>query len=74
MANMTPNDTVEQRLQLFQDVQLPRSATTQILSNAMFYSRRLDKEDMIRRYFQKPLLPPDVHPWSEAIRGILLWV
>lgn len=64
MANMTSNKTVEPLLQLFQDVRLPRSATTQIISNAMFYSKSLDWPDMIRRYYQGPLPMPDAEPWS----------
>jgi salicylate hydroxylase len=68
MANLTCNDTVEQRLQTFQDIRLPRCATTQIMSNAMFYSQALDKVDLIRKFYQGPLPPADQHSWSEPLR------
>jgi salicylate hydroxylase len=68
MASMTPDDTVEQRLQLFQDVRLPRCAATQLMSNGMFYSHALDKQEMIHRHYQGPLPPQNIQPWSEPIR------
>jgi salicylate hydroxylase len=69
MADMTPGDTVEKRLQLFEQVRLPRCATTQIMSNAMFYSHNFNKQDMVRRYYKGPLPPPDAHSWSEPLRN-----
>ena len=66
MADMnTCHDSVERRLQLFQEVRLPRCATTQIVSNAMFYSHRLDQQDLVRKYYQGPLPPLDAQGFSK---------
>ena len=68
LANMTPNDDIPQRLQLWQQVRLPRCATSQLLSNAMFYSKDMDQEELVRKYYKGPLPPPGAKPWSEPIR------
>lgn len=68
LANLTCDETVEGRLRTFEDVRLPRSATIQIMSNAMFYDKTLDKVDMIRKFYQGPLPPLDQHSWSEPLR------
>ena len=64
-ANLTCDETIEQRLQTFEDVRLPRSATTQIMSNAMFYGNKMDKVDLIRKFYQGPLPPMDQFSQAE---------
>jgi hypothetical protein len=58
-ANLTCDETIEQRLQTFEDVRLPRSATAQIMSNSIFYDKTMDPVDLIRKFYQGPRPPID---------------
>jgi salicylate hydroxylase len=70
LANIADDADVQSRLQLFQQLRLPRIATTQILSNAMFYSKVEDVVESVRRFYGGPILKVDVGTrlWCETIR------
>ena len=68
MSDLGQGGSVEGRLELFQAVRLPRCATTQLLSNAMFYYNGMDREALVREYYQGPLPPPNSIPWCEELR------
>ena len=69
MADMTTShDSVERRLQLFQDVRLPRCGATQIVSNAMLRSNWVVQQDLVRKYYQGPLPPPDTRGFSKPFQ------
>ena len=68
LANLTSDDDIPQRLQLWQQVRLPRCVTTQLLSNAMLNSKDLDQEALVRKYYKGPLLPRGAESWSDVIR------
>ena len=67
MANITSDEDVQDRLRLFEQVRLPRCATTQLMSNAMFYSK-VNQEGLVREYYDGPLPPKTAESWSESIR------
>lgn len=68
-ANWFETDSVESRLELFNQLRLPRNNTTQVLSDAMFYHKimDLDPECSIREYYQGPILK-HVEQWSAPIQ------
>lgn len=67
MANLTSADDIPKRLRLFQQVRLPRDATTQLLSNMRFYSST-DLEVAVREFYKGPLPPADAEAWSQPLR------
>jgi salicylate hydroxylase len=58
LAGMKAVEGLENRLKIFEQLRLPRSTTTQVLSNAAFLSSGTNKEDVIRKYYQGPLFEP----------------
>lgn len=69
-ANISDDADVQSRLRLFEQLRLPRAATTQILSNAMFYMTVEDIEESIRKYYKGPILKAGdgVRSWSHPVR------
>jgi len=68
LADLKPDGDFRKRLELWEQLRLPRCATTQILSNAMFYESGLKKTELVRRYYQGPLFNLAAESWSEPIR------
>lgn len=60
-------DSIEERLELFSRLRLPRNATTQLLSNDMMYDGTAEEAvERIRQFYKGPLLAPDAGSWSSA--------
>lgn len=69
-SNFRPSD-LENRLRIFQQLRLPRSAATQILSSLNPQLNQTAKEEKlaeIKRFYQGPLYNINAQPWSEPIR------
>jgi len=64
-ANMESDEDIRKRLRLWEQLRLPRCATAQIVSNAMFDSSDLNKTELMRRYYQGPLSSMGAESWSE---------
>ncbi|KAK5129000.1 hypothetical protein LTR85_000333 [Meristemomyces frigidus] len=66
----TPTDSVEKRLELFNQLRLPRDNVTQLMSNAMFYYSDSPEqtEQRVRRYYTGPILEKGLTGWSEPVR------
>ena len=67
-----PSEALLQRLQLFQELRLPRVAATQLLTDPVAPGpnagpAQTAKEQEIRKYYQGPLPPKDAFPHSPQI-------
>lgn len=68
-SNIQPDDDISQRLQIYQQLRMPRSATTQLLSNAMMYFKGGDEAGRrIKKYYAGEL-PLGEESWSENIQS-----
>lgn len=72
LSNITPTTSLTTRLHLFQQMRIPRSATTQLLSSTNSYISMeglAEKIAEIRKFYAGPLPPgPECPPFSEPIR------
>lgn len=62
--------SVERRLQLFNQLRLPRTHTTQLLSNAMLYAHESPEDllERIRQHYSGPILSPKLDLWTKEVR------
>ena len=62
---------VEQRLQLFNQLRLPRTHATQLLSNAMLYQHESPEDlvERIREHYSGPILSPKTEFGSKDVRN-----
>ncbi|QIW99745.1 hypothetical protein AMS68_005263 [Peltaster fructicola] len=68
-SNVQSGDEVVKRLEIFQQLRLPRSATTQLLSNAMLYFKDGGEVKERIRHYYKGDLPFGEDMWSENIQS-----
>ncbi|GAP89628.1 putative beta-glucosidase-like protein [Rosellinia necatrix] len=63
---------VQERLQLFDKLRIPRCNLTMIVSNGGPEALRIrGVEEEIRRFYHGPLPPPEALPWSDEFREVL---
>ncbi|KAK4548334.1 hypothetical protein LTR36_010204 [Oleoguttula mirabilis] len=69
-SNWTTADRVEKRLELFNQLRLPRDNVTQLMSNAVFYYADTLEQTVqrVRQYYSGPLLAAGLVGWTEQIR------
>ena len=68
-SNFGANDSVERRLELLNQLRIPRNTVTALYSNAMFYNESSAQiESRIREHYQGRLLPPQADGWSVPIQ------
>lgn len=69
LAGVGSGENLQGRLRVFEQLRLPRSTPTQVLSNGMFISGTMAKEDLVRKYYQGPLFEPlDAPGFSRPVR------
>lgn len=69
LAGMKAGESLGNRLRIFEQLRLPRCATTQVLSNGIFISGNTTKEDIARKYYTGPLFEPlDAPGYSRPVR------
>ena len=62
-------DSVAKRLELWNQFRMPRDCVTQLLSNAMFYTRAVEPFlKKIRTYYSGPLPASSTVAWSEPLQ------
>lgn len=69
-SNFAASD-LDSRLRVFEQLRLPRSAATQILSSLNPQLNQTAKEEKLaetKRFYQGPLYNINAQPWSEPIR------
>jgi salicylate hydroxylase len=67
-ADWTADESVERRLDLFNQFRIPRDNVTALYSNAMFYYDKGEIEDQIRGYWKGPMLSQTETAWNHAIQ------
>ena len=64
LSNMEPADSVETRLNIWNQMRLPRCAATQFLSNRI-YKETEERDEGVRQWYTGPLPEPDISGWSD---------
>ncbi|KAF2769480.1 FAD/NAD(P)-binding domain-containing protein [Teratosphaeria nubilosa] len=67
-ANWGHEDSVEKRLDLFNQFRLPRDNVTQLFSNAMMYYNKGEVLKKVREYWKGELLTQEAYGWNEPIQ------
>jgi len=69
LSDMQEDESLDQRLRIWEQLRVPRAVTTQLLSNGVFISKTTTKEDLVRKYYQGPLFEPlDSPSFSRPVR------
>lgn len=71
LTGLQPDDSLEQRLRLFQEIRLPRANTTQILSDANLFDSVDDMEIQVRRFYRGPLKERTSNNWDKPVRDFV---
>ena len=65
------NQAMQQRLQMFDELRIPRCNLTMMASRGRRWLQEPGVEEEVRRFYSGPLPPPDAPPYSKAGREVL---